>query len=214
MYKGIIFDMDGVLVNSMPYHAKAWVKVFSDMGIKITEDQIYDIEGSNHMGVIDIFFTKAGRQPDPDMYETILSRKREYFFGNNDTEAFEGMYECLEYLNEDLMLAVASGADRTIVSSLIEKFYSGIFDVIISGEDVSKGKPDPEPYEKAVRMLGLKREECLVIENAPLGIRSAKEAGIFCVGIPTYLDASKIKEADLILKDHAALIDYLKGLHS
>ncbi|MDG6244965.1 MAG: HAD family phosphatase [Methanolobus sp.] len=212
MYKGIIFDVDGVLVDSMPYHAKAWVDVFSGFGIKVTEEDIYEIEGSNHAGVIDIFFKKAGRTPEPGMYDLILERKREHFLRNNHAKAFVGMYQCLSYLKDRFRLAVASGADRTIVTSLMKKFYPGIFDAIVSGEDVSRGKPDPEPYNQAVAMLGLNKDECLVVENAPLGIRSAKNAGMFCVGIPTYLAGSKLQEADLLVKDHAELIAYLERL--
>lgn len=212
MYKGIIFDVDGVLVDSMPYHAKAWVEVFAGFGIKVTEEEIYEIEGSNHAGVIDIFFGKAGRTAEPEMYDLILERKRGHFLRNNHAKAFEGMYQCLRSLKSRFRLAVASGADRTIVTSLMERFYPGIFDAMVSGEDVSRGKPDPEPYNQAVAMLGLNKDECLVVENAPLGIRSAKNAGMFCVGIPTYLDEPKLQEADLIVKDHAELIAYLQRL--
>ncbi|WP_319507978.1 HAD family phosphatase [uncultured Methanolobus sp.] len=212
MFKGIIFDSDGVLVNSMPYHAKAWVDVFAELGIHVTENEIYEIEGSNHVGVINIFFEKAGRVPEPDMYDRILEMKRAHFLENNRAETFEGMYECLSSMKNKFKLAVASGADRTIVTSLMEKFYPGIFDTIISGEDVKNGKPDPEPYNKALELLGLDKKECFVVENAPLGIESAKNAGMFCVGIPTYLDVKKLQEADLIVKDHKELIDYLKGL--
>jgi HAD superfamily hydrolase (TIGR01509 family) len=109
-------------------------------------------------------------------------------------------------------IAVASGADRTIVTSLMDKFYPGIFDAIISGEDVENGKPDPEPYEKAIAKLGLSKDECLVVENAPLGVESAKNAGVFCVGVPTYLDESKLKEADFVVRNHSELIEYLTDL--
>ncbi|WP_094228294.1 HAD family hydrolase [Methanolobus psychrotolerans] len=212
MYKGIIFDSDGVLVDSMPYHAKAWVDVFAEFGICVTENEIYEIEGSNHVGVINIFFQKAGRVPGPDIYDTILEKKREHFLENNHAKAFKGMYECLNSLKDKFKLAVASGADRTIVTSLMEKFYPGIFDAIVSGEDVKNGKPDPEPYNRAVEMLGLDKDNCFVVENAPLGVKAAKNAGLFCIGVPTYLDMAKLQEADLILKSHAELIEYLKSI--
>jgi len=212
MFKGIVFDSDGVLVNSMPYHAKAWVEVFAEYGIEVTEEEIYEIEGSNHVGVINIFFGRAGKSPEPEMYEEILEKKRAHFLKNNRAEVFEGMYECLLTLKGEFKLAVASGADRTIVTSLMDKFYPGIFDAIISGEDVENGKPDPEPYNKAVKELGLKNSECLVVENAPLGVEAAKNAGLFCVAVPTYLEPSKLQDADFLVKNHAELITYLKDL--
>ncbi|MDK2831402.1 MAG: beta-phosphoglucomutase [Methanolobus sp.] len=212
MIKGIIFDSDGVLVNSMPFHAKAWVEVFAEYGIEVTEEDIYEIEGSNHVGVINIFFGTAGRIPEPEIYAEILEKKRAHFLENNRAEVFEGMYDCLSSLKNKFKLAVASGADRTIVTSLMDKFYPGIFDTIISGEDVENGKPDPEPYEKAIVKLGLSKDECLVVENAPLGVESAKNAGVFCVGVPTYLDESKLKEADFVVRNHSELIEYLTDL--
>ncbi|TGC07926.1 HAD family hydrolase [Methanolobus halotolerans] len=212
MFKGIVFDSDGVLVDSMPYHAQAWVKVFEDEGVYASEDEVYEIEGSNHKGVIDIFFEKDGRKADNDTYEELLQKKRALFMENNRAEPFVNMRECLQLLHSRYKLAVASGADRKIVNSLISRFYPDTFDVVISGEDVNNGKPDPEPYLKAVDRLGLEKEECLVVENAPLGVRSAKNAGLYCVAVATYIEPEKLSEADRVFADHASLIDYLKGL--
>lgn len=212
MLKGLIFDVDGVLMDSMPYHAEAWVKAFGEAGISITNMDIYEIEGSNHKGVVDSIFRKAGMEPKTSDYEAFLITKRENFLRNNKAEPFKGMQTCLQALKKKYKLAVASGADRTIVNALMDKFYPGIFEVIISGEDVTRGKPDPEPYLTAVRKLGLETEECMVIENAPLGIKSAKNAGIYCVAVPTYLPKEKLIGADMVLIDHAELISYLSRL--
>ncbi len=212
MLKGLIFDVDGVLMDSMSYHADAWVQAFREVGIPITNMDIYEIEGSNHKGVIDIIFHKAGLEPETSDYETFLKKKREYFLLNNRAEPFKGMQACLQALKEKYKLAVASGADRIIVNTLMDRFYPGIFKIIVSGEDVTRGKPDPEPYLKAASKLGLEPEECIVIENAPLGIKSAKMAGIYCVAVPTYLPKEKLIGADMILTDHAELIAYLSRL--
>lgn len=212
MLKGLIFDVDGVLMDSMPYHADAWVQAFGEAGIHIKNTDIYEIEGSNHKGVVDIIFHKAGLEPRTSDYEAFLKKKREHFLRNNRAEPFKGMPACLQALKKKYKLAVASGADRTIVNALMDKFYPGIFEVIISGEDVTRGKPDPEPYLTAVSKLGLETEECMVIENAPLGIKSAKKAGIYCVAVPTYLPKEKVTDADMVLADHAELISYLSDL--
>ncbi len=212
MKKGIIFDVDGVLVDSMPYHAGAWVYAFSTVGIEIEESEIYEIEGSNHVGVIDLIFEKAGKVPGPEIYEDLLLKKRGHFMGHNISQPFENMQECLKALKSKYKLAVASGADRTIVTSLMDKFYPDIFDAIVSGEDVIHGKPDPEPYLKAADMLRLDSSDCLVVENAPLGVLSAKNAGMYCVAVPTYLSPEKLKDADILLADHAELVRYLNKL--
>lgn len=212
MFKGIIFDSDGVLVDSMPYHALAWVKVFEDENIEVFEEEIYEIEGSNHRGVIDIFFKKAGKTADETVYEELLQKKRTLFMENNRAQPFDNMRECLQLLHRRYKLAVASGADRTIVTSLMDRFYPDTFDVIVSGEDVSNGKPDPEPYLKAMERLGLEKDECLVVENAPLGVKSARNAGLYCVAVASYLDQEKLSGADRVFKDHASLIEYLEDL--
>ncbi|MBN2110909.1 MAG: HAD family phosphatase [Methanosarcinaceae archaeon] len=214
MFKGIVFDSDGVLVDSMLYHARAWVKVFADEGIKVCEEEIYEIEGSNHKGITDIFFKKAGRAADDTIYEELLRKKRTIFMENDRAVPFADMRECLQLLHGQYKLAVVSGADRTILTGLMDRFYPDIFDVIISGEDVSNGKPDPEPYLMAVERLGLKKEECLVVENAPFGIKSAKDAGLYCVAVASYLDPEKLSKADRVFKDHASLTVYLKELVS
>ena len=209
MLKGLIFDVDGVLMDSMPYHANAWVQTFEEAGIHITNMDIYEIEGSNHKGVVDLIFHKAGLKPSTSDYEIFLKKKREHFLRNNRAEPFKGMQACLEALKKKYKLAVASGADRTIVNTLMDSFYPGIFEAIVSGEDVTRGKPDPEPYLTAARKLGLVPEECMVIENAPLGVKSAKTAGIYCVAVPTYLPEEKLIGADMVVRDHAELIAYL-----
>jgi len=212
MKKGIIFDVDGVLVDSMPYHASAWVHAFATVGIEVKESEIYEIEGSNHVGVIDLIFKKAGKVPEPELYGDLLLEKRSHFMEHNVSQPFDHMQECLVDLKSKYKLAVASGADKTIVTSIMGKFYPNIFDAIVSGQDVKKGKPDPEPYLKAAGMLGLDARDCIVIENAPLGVLSAKNAGMYCVAVPTYLPSEKLKDADLLLADHAGLVEYLNKL--
>ena len=212
MLKGLIFDVDGVLVDSMPLHADAWIETFRGVGIEVTRQDIYEIEGSNHVGVIEKMFKRNGRTPEASQFDELLAIKRGIFLSKNDIEMFPEMDRCLKLLKNTYRLAVASGADRTIVGKIIDRFFPDTFDAIISGEDVTKGKPSPEPYIKALEMLGLNKEECIVVENAPLGVESAKEAGLYCVAVPTYVTAEKLEKADLILEDHVALKKYLKDL--
>jgi HAD superfamily hydrolase (TIGR01509 family) len=122
------------------------------------------------------------------------------------------MYDLLKELKEHFHLAVVSGSDRPIVDSMLNEFYPDIFEVIISGADVTNGKPDPEPYLKAIGMLGVKKENCLVIENAPLGVDSAKNADLCCVAVSTYVDPEKLKRADRIFTEHNTLMTFLEGL--
>lgn len=211
MIKALIFDMDGVLVDSMPDHADAWITVFAEHGIHIERQDIYEIEGSNHVGIITLVFRKAGLNPPADFTE-LARRKRDVFEKINNVKAFDGLREKLEAMKDRYRFGVVSGSDREIVTALVDKFYPDIFDVIVSGNDVKHGKPSPEPYLKAVGMLGVRNDECIVIENAPLGVESAKNAGIYCVAIPTYVERHKLDGADTILENHAKLVEYLNTL--
>ena len=127
-------------------------------------------------------------------------------------KAFDGMVDCLSALKNNFRLAVVTGSERATVESFMDKFFPGIFDVVVSGEDVHYGKPYPEPYLKAVDMLGIAKDECIVIENAPMGVESAKRAGLYCVGVPTYVPSGVLSEADLVLENHAILQKYLYGI--
>ncbi|WP_407354820.1 HAD family hydrolase [Methanolobus sp. WCC5] len=209
MLSSLIFDMDGVLVDSMVYHAQAWIQVSAEMGVTITPDDIYEIEGANYRLGLQWFFHKAGREPVPESYDAILQRKIEIFRSIADVKPFEGMADCLRVLKDDFRLAVVTGSEKATADTFIEQFFPGIFDAVVCGEDVHYGKPYPEPYLKALEMLGIAKNECIVIENAPMGVESAKKAGLYCVGVPTYVPSYKLSAADIVLKNHASLQSYL-----
>ncbi|WP_292467034.1 HAD family phosphatase [Methanolobus sp.] len=212
MLSSLIFDMDGVLVDSMMYHAQAWIQVSSEVGVKVAPADIYEIEGANHRLGLEWLFKRAGRDFEPEMYEKVMQRKIEIFYSIADVKAFDGMADCLSVLKNNFRLAVVTGSERATVESFMNQFFPGIFDVVVSGEDVSYGKPYPEPYLKAVEMLGIAKDECIVVENAPMGVESAKRAGLYCVGVPTYVSPDRLSEADIVLEDHASLQDYLYNI--
>ena len=202
MLKAIIFDMDGVLVDSM---------AFQDAGINIVREDIYELEGSNDKRLIKSIFKEARKEPEPEHFERLPEKKRDLLEFDR-IKPFEGIPECLDELKRHFRLAMVSGSNRNTVGKIVDKFFSGYFDVVINGSDLERGKPDPDPYLKALEMLGLTKNECMVIENAPLGITAAKRAGLYCVAVASMLEPEKVQHADLVLEDHASLFDYLKSL--
>lgn len=214
MLKAIIFDFDGVLADSMPYHAQAWKIALGEAGVEINRDDIYEVEGSNHIGIIQLMFKRAGKTPQPQQFDEIAQKKRKIFSEISHLENFEDMDRCLSILKKKFKLAVVSGADRNAVHNMVNQFYPDIFDAIVTGEDVEKGKPSPEPYIKALDMLDIQKDECIVVENAPLGVDAAKNAGLYCVAVPTYVNPDKLSKADIVLEDHNALKKYLHNLYS
>jgi beta-phosphoglucomutase len=211
MLKAIIFDSDGVLVDSMYFQAGAWVKAFKEIDITISREDIYELEGSNDRRLIKSLFEKAGKEPEPWHFEQLPERKREVL-DFDQIKPFEGIPECLKELKRYFKLAMVSGSNRDTVEKIVDKFFSGYFEVVISGSDLELGKPDPDPYLKAVEMLDLTKKECIVIENAPLGVIAAKRAGLYCVAVASMVEPEKVQNADLVLENHAPLLDYLKSL--
>lgn len=197
--------MDGVLVDSMPYHAEAWKQAFASAGISVDKREIYELEGSNHIQTVEIIFRRSGRVPTGKDAEELSSKKIEIFNRIEKVMPFDGMKELIAELVPVYRLAVVSGSNRKTVHDLMNNFFPGAFHVIITGDDVKKSKPDPEPYLIAVEKLGVRKEECIVIENAPLGILSAKSAGLRCIAVIAYLGREKLKEADMIVESHMEL---------
>lgn len=204
--------MDGVLVDSMPFQAAAWKKAFFDLGMEIQDEDVYAIEGSNPREGLKILILKAGKDPESYDFEMITEIYRQEFKRIFKLKAFEGMKECLELLKQRFLLSVVSGSDRYIVHGIVDQLFPGFFYIVVTGDDVKYSKPCPDPFLKAVDLLKVRREECIVIENAILGVEAAKRAGIYCIGIPTYLEPFQLKKADLVISNHKELIGYLLSL--
>lgn len=204
--------MDGVLVDSMPYHAEAWKKAFMDVGLKIQTEDIYAIEGSNPKNGLSVLIREAKKDPNDFDFEEITELYRQEFKRNFRLKAFEGMKDGLETLKERFLLSVVSGSDYLIVHGILDELFPNLFDIVVTGDDVLHGKPSPEPYLEAIKLLKVKKEECTVIENAILGVEAAKRAGLYCIGIPTYLECKDLDHADLVVENHEKLLKYLLNL--
>lgn len=126
MLKAIIFDVDGVLVDSMLFQADAWVEAFKEVGITITRKDIYELEGSNDTRLIKAVFEKAGKEPEPEHFEQLPERKRE-FLEFDRIKPFEGIPECLNELKQHFKLAMVSGSNRITVGKVVDKFFFRLF---------------------------------------------------------------------------------------
>jgi beta-phosphoglucomutase len=212
LLKAVIFDMDGVLVDSMSYHAQAVNNVFDQLGVEMDQQDVFEREGERTTDIIIYLLEKATGDSSTFDIPSIVSRYIAEFNRIVELRVFDGMKECLERLKTKFKLAVVSGSDRPIVNDIIQGEFPGIFEIAISADDVKKGKPAPDPYLMAMEKIDVKNDECVVIENAPMGVEAAQSAGIFCVAVPTYLATEKLEKADMVLMDHIQLIHYLSKL--
>ena len=209
--------MDGVLFDSMPRHAIAWEEVMKRHGLPFTAYDCYINEGRTGESVIREAFQNAlGRDATPDEVKTIYVEKSAYYHQllKTTTPTIPGVADVLRYVkNSGSQIWVVTGSGmRTLLDSLNTVFPS-VFqqDRMITAFDVTRGKPDPEPYLKAWERSGLEKEQCFVIENAPLGIRSGKAAGLTVYAVNTgILTREDLAQADQVFDSMTELLMFLK----
>ena len=204
--KAIFFDMDGVLFDSMKFHARAWAKAMNDIGIPFTEHEAYMHEGRTGHSTIDLAFNREfGRDTTEEEKQEIYKLKSRYFeaYGNSPVMPFAG--ELLRKIkNQGLQIYLVTGSGQASLLDGLQVHFPGIFkkERMVTAFDVTQGKPHPEPYLQALKKSGLTRAEVAVVENAPLGVESAKAAGLFVIAINTGpLDEKVLWEsgADVVL---------------
>jgi beta-phosphoglucomutase len=198
--KAVCFDMDGVVVHTMPHHVEAWRYAFKEKGYDHNDLEFYLREGMpGRKTILDIVKSSQIPVSENDM-EEIYVTKRNYFKENANYTFIKETISLLEYLfKKNIPISLVTGSRREFVAEVLE-MLPVVFHTVITGDDVLEGKPSPEPYLKAMMGLSFNPPEWLVIENAPLGIKSAKQAGAFCLAIETTLEEKYLKEADMIVK--------------
>ncbi|MCM8816019.1 MAG: HAD family phosphatase [Candidatus Omnitrophica bacterium] len=201
MIKAIIFDFDGVIFDSEILHQKAWEKVFEKFEIAYSADDY--LQG---IGISDEDFLKQllkEKKIFGDINDFLKEKREKLLELSTQAKPIDGIFQLIQQLHTNYMLAVASNSDKKFVMKLLEinklvKFFS----VILGYQDISKPKPDPEIYIKCARKLGVSNNECVVIEDSPAGIKAAKKAGMKCIALETTLDENNLMQADFVIKKH------------
>ena len=217
--KAYFFDMDGVLFNSMPHHAIAWEEVMKEHDLPFTAYDCYLNEGRTGESVIREAMWKArNRDATPDEIKQIYTEKSERFNllaqQAGGTVVIDGVAEVLRYVQSTgSQIWVVTGSGMRSLLDNLNNVLPPVFqrDRMITAFDVTHGKPDPEPYLKAWERSGLQKEQCFVIENAPLGIRSGKAAGLTVYAVNTgILTREDLAQADQVFDSMAELLEFLR----
>lgn len=200
-YKAVLFDMDGVIVDSMPYHFISWFETLKKYNVTVSPFDIYENEGEKCEICVKRFFKRDNIKCNDKIVEEVLQVRDKLYKKYFKVHLFADIVSVLNKLKEKgFLLAIVTGSNREKVKSMLPKKIISNFDVIIAADMIKRGKPHPDSYLTAAKQLKVKPEECIVIENAPYGIKAAKAAKMFCVAVTTSLPEQYIKQADIICK--------------
>lgn len=200
MIKGVLFDMDGVLVDSEPFICKAAVLMFEELGLKVTPDDFIPFVGTGENRYIGGVSEKYGITVN---IEQVKARTYEIYKSiiKDRLKPLPGVHEFIEKCRKiGFKIAVATSADLVKMESNLSEIQLDpcLFDATVNGLEVENKKPHPDIYIKASWKLGLKPEECLVVEDALSGIKAAIAAGCRCLAVTSSFRKDELVEADWI----------------
>lgn len=214
--KAVLFDMDGVLIHSMPMHVEAWSKLYKKYNIEVSEEYLYSEEGRvGTKAIAKLFKDQKGIVLSDEKAKDIYLQKTNDVKDRPTPPRMEGMLEFVKLVKEKSAISVVTGSGQPSLMNTLQNYYPDCFDEskMVSAKDVSHGKPHPEPYLMGLEKHGISPEEAIVIENAPLGTQSGNAAGIFVLG----LNSGKLTDemlydngADVVFKTAEEMIAWWK----
>ena len=215
--KAVLFDMDGVIVDTEPIHKKAYFKMFEHFDLNVSEELYSSFAGASTQRVCNTVIDEFNLKIGADEMESVKRKYFKNFFDNDeDFGTVKGVKELIEhYHNNEIVLILATSASHTTINMVFARFnLNPYFKAVISGTDLKESKPNPEIFIKAAELSGFPKNECIVIEDSTNGITAAHHAGIFCAayngGKTQMQDYSK---ANIVVTDFSELqIDKINQL--
>lgn len=215
--KAVLFDMDGVLFDSMPAHAESWASTCAAIGLELSAHEVYMNEGRTAHSTINMLTQRQyGRDTTPEEVERIYALKCTRFNEHPEAPKMAGAEDVLRAVQAaHKTIVVVTGSGQASLLDRLTTHYPGFFSpqLVVSSKDVQHGKPHPEPYLMGLEKAGqLRPWEALVVENAPLGVRAAVAAGCFTIAVNTGpLDPSALTDegANVCFPSMSALAEVL-----
>ena len=208
MIKAVFFDLDGVIADTLHYHYLAWEKMFRELGGSVSEHSVLLHEGRASREILPTFLEEAGVTLPREEHEAFIDRKREYYRSIVQVTYFPHVFEVIaELRRRGFRTALVTASSKKNMETALGEEHRALFDFLITGDEVHRAKPHPDPYLAPMHHMNLGPSDCVVVENAPLGIESAKNAGMTCVAVETTLGKGYLGLADHVIHEIRALLD-------
>jgi beta-phosphoglucomutase len=209
----LALDLDGVLIDGMPFHMEAWRHAFNHFGATLPEARLYELEGLPTWPMAKVLTIESGTDFTDRELRELVRMKREFYAQIFRVVPLPGSHHLLALARRyEYRVAIVTGSTATAATMVINKL--GAEDIVrhvVSGEDTPVGKPSAQPYRLALDKLGVAPSNCLAIENAPAGIQSAMSAGMPCLAVATYLPASALAHASLVLPSVQSAAEWIQN---
>ena len=213
--KIIIFDFDGVILDSENSHFIAFNEGLKNLNINISEDEYYSKYISlDDRGVITNVVNDKNISVTNEEIDMIIKNKNDYFESRliDNSKLFPGVEELIIQLSKNFVLSIGSGANRSeIIKTLKNNNIYDYFEIIVSANEVNNPKPNPETYNRVLENINtdFNINEIIVIEDSPGGIEAAKSAGLKCIAITNTFDNKQLRKADIIVSNYEDILKYL-----
>ncbi len=202
--KAVLFDMDGVIVDTEPLHRKSYFRMFDDVGIDVSDSLYNSFTGQATLPICRTLRDQFELDKKPEDLMALKRKHFKYLFENDsDLALLDGVHDLIrDYYSNDLTLVLASSASMVNIERIFDRFdLNQYFKAKISGADLKASKPHPEIFIKAADLAGENKENCMVIEDSTNGIAAAKAAGIYCVGFKSPHSANQdYSKADKVIR--------------
>jgi len=213
-FAAVLFDLDGVVLDSMDQHAAVWQELLAEKGFSIPRRFILENEGALGPGVLARFLKGPGPAgaDSAALIKGLLDRQAELYLARHagQVKPFPQAIAMLKALKSRAVpAALVTSSRRALVQACLGEDLRGLFQAIIAAEDVDRHKPHPAPYLAAAKALTRLPQNCLAVENAPAGIESARAAGTVCYAVCTTLPAEALRQARAVFPDLDRLAAHL-----
>lgn len=208
--QAVLFDLDGTLIDSMSSNYLSWSMALKEHNLILNEQWFLENEGRNIRELIGELLDE--HKVNRDIIDILILKKEKYFFDSYVFKPYEGVENLIIGLKKrGIKVGLVTAGQKKRIETTIPRSFLKNFDVIVTGEDTAKGKPSAEPYLCALKKINLKKKGILVVENAPLGIESAINAGLKCIGISSTLPTNALSRANIVINNFNELNKLILG---